>query len=198
MINNIVFFLKVLYDKIKWIFKKLTKDKKNINLEKTTFNYTKFRSSHDKIVGWRSREKDLSGTVLPNPKDLPPNWKDTAKRINDWVNKNIEYVTDEENWGEGDYWPTSAEVKDTRKEDCDGQSILKWRMLINDGIPHDKIALIVITGHMFTAVYEDENDFWILDNGSLTYSIQKASDVLPYTDKELKYGFNLYEEWSYK
>ncbi len=170
--------------------------KRLYNIQPYTFKKRPTYLASPKVRDWRSREKKVV-----SQEDPKPSYKlQDIREINWWVNRNIEYVTDQENWDMIDYWPDSDETLQRGQEDCDGQAILKWRMMKDLGVPDDQIGLIIVPGHMFACYYEDpkSNDFWILDNGNIVYTMHKASKVIPYSDKKLKWGFNLDSEWLYK
>jgi len=109
--------------------------------------------------------------------------------INNWVNRNIQYASDKEVWGKIDYWPTTREMKEIRREDCDGQAIAKYGLLKEVGFPLEELALVIgmvmdATGrfssmHMVCCWYENEDDPWVLDNGALGYGddIWKGSQI---------------------
>lgn len=196
----IVFYFKLIGDKLRWIIRRWKEDPVPKDFDKTPFDYSRYSSTYRKMTSWRSREKAVGDSISPDNSDLPNDWKKIARKVNNWVNRNIKYVTDEENWDSRDYWSSSKETKMKGQEDCDGQAILKWRMLIDEGLPHDKLALLSVVsekgGHMFTAIFEN-GEFWILDNGSISLSVQKASKTLTYTNWNLRYGFTMFNEWRY-
>lgn len=188
----------MLFDNIKWFFKVKFNDGHYVSLEKTPFGDSSYSSR--KIMDWRNRERQfMTQANIYSKGNLPNNWKDIAKEVNVWVHENIEYTSDQELWGTGDYWPTSKEVLEKLKEDCDGQSILKWRMLIDRGFPQDHVGILLVTGHAMVCIYEDldARNFYIMDNGNLTWNIRKANETFPYVDKELKAAFNITDMWCY-
>lgn len=159
-------------------------------------NYRKFVSTNGiwQIQDWQDREKKIH----TSPSNTHFNW-DTVHDVHKWVHNNIEYVNDIELWEKKDYWPTSEEVLKIKREDCDGQAIARWRLLIERGIPEELIGFVLIHAHMFCCLYTSnkDDDFYILDNGSICYGIHKASKVFTYYKHPLKYGFSLTKEWKY-
>jgi predicted transglutaminase-like cysteine proteinase len=78
------------------------------------------------------------------------------KIVERYVLKKIRYVTDYENWGNIEYWPTAEEVWSKRQEDCDGRAILAASILRARGYPSTK--LVVGLQHMWIQVNENEKD----------------------------------------
>jgi predicted transglutaminase-like cysteine proteinase len=85
-------------------------------------------------------------------------------RINAWVNKTIEPVSDKDHWGAVDEWdyPTDG------KGDCEDYALLKRQMLIEAGFPREALLLTVVKekngdGHSVLTLRTDRGDF-ILDN----------------------------------
>ena len=190
-------YLKTIYKELKLIMKRFSMSKKPIAYVRRTWDHT---YSTEKLESWQKRERNLYDSFpIQWHLGLPDGWKKTAIEINWWVNKNIEYVKDSEQYNVEDYWPISLEILNTGWGDCDGQAALKFSMLIRAGFPDDLIGLIYVDGHMFACVYEDigADDFYILDNGNMTYLMSKASKVLPYYNKSPIFGFNLLSKWSY-
>lgn len=86
------------------------------------------------------------------------------ERINKWVNKNIEPVSDMEHWGVVDRWdyPTDG------KGDCEDYALLKRKLLAEQGFPMSALLMTVVRdkrddGHAILMVRTDHGDF-MLDN----------------------------------
>ena len=76
-----------------------------------------------KVPNWQKREKECEKIWNYNFEiSLDPieQLQYIQKVINHTRHK-IKYVTDQENWGTDDYWPTAKEVTEKSQEDCDGQ-----------------------------------------------------------------------------
>lgn len=71
-----------------------------------------------------------------------------------WVLRKITYVSDYENWGNVDYWPSAAEVWAKRQEDCDGRAVLAASLLRSRG--YRSARLVVGLDHMWVKVDENE------------------------------------------
>ena len=199
--RTILLYTKAIFKELKLIIIKLKKA--NLNYK---YNYiTNLDSWPDnKIESWRLRElQTIDNSNRTKVKDIDPALEivfiDIAKQINWTVNKQIKYTSDESTWEISDYWQTSEQTNEKGTGDCEDQAILKYRRMRNSGIPDDKIGIILISGHAFAALLDpNNNDFYILDNGHLTYFVKRASDVLPYLDEEVKCAFNLFDVWGYK
>ena len=105
-----------------------------------------------------------------NPGTMPRNIDLTAKslreieRINRWVNKNIESVSDMDHWGVIDQWdyPTDG------KGDCEDYVLLKRKLLAEQGFPMQALLVTVVKdknndGHAVLTVRTDHGDY-VLDN----------------------------------
>ena len=85
-------------------------------------------------------------------------------KINAWVNKNIEPVSDMDHWGVVDQWdyPTDG------KGDCEDYALLKRRMLIEEGFPRQALLVTVVKesngdGHAILTIKTNRGEF-VLDN----------------------------------
>jgi len=105
-----------------------------------------------------------------NPGTMPRNIDLSAKslreieRINRWVNKNIESVSDMDHWGVIDQWdyPTDG------KGDCEDFVLLKRKLLAEQGFPMQALLVTVVKdknndGHAVLTVRTDHGDY-VLDN----------------------------------
>jgi predicted transglutaminase-like cysteine proteinase len=86
------------------------------------------------------------------------------ERVNKWVNKTIEPVSDAERWGVADRW----DYPDNGTGDCEDFVLLKRRLLVADAVPPGALLLTVVKdarneGHAVLTVRTDKGDF-ILDN----------------------------------
>jgi hypothetical protein len=59
--------------------------------------------------------------------------------IRDWVADNIEYMSDEEQWGVDDYWQTSEETLSLGTGDCEDFAILLCSLLRAYGIDAEQV-----------------------------------------------------------
>ena len=98
---------------------------------------------------------------------------------NNFFNSSIQWVTDEENWQESDYWATPLETLSRRKGDCEDYSISKYITLVLAGMPEDKLRITYVKAritengvarnqaHMVLAYYpEPRSEPLILDNSA--------------------------------
>lgn len=148
-----------------------------------------------KIKDWQRREKEAQNIINAQNGVVDLN---KAKEIHRWILKNIVYVSDEENYGKLEYWPTSDEVLKSKKEDCDGIAIACWRKLRDAGFPDDKIGIACVDGHAFCVIFRNNNDFWVLDNGSITYKMELASEALTREGRRPRCAFTLWNIYAYE
>lgn len=116
---------------------------------------------------WRTLIQSLNGVAEP----------ERLKRVNDFFNRNIRFVDDQDIWGQPDYWATPLETLGKGAGDCEDFAIAKYYSLREAGIPSVKLRLIYVrasTGtsesqvpqaHMVLAYYaQPEAEPLILDN----------------------------------
>lgn len=92
-----------------------------------------------------------------------------AVKIHKWVLKNVEYVSDIENYGEKEGWATSNEALERMRDDCDGQVVVIWKKLDN--------------GYLSYQVKKASELFPFLKKGVVI---------------EPLFGFNLFSQWKYE
>jgi predicted transglutaminase-like cysteine proteinase len=85
-------------------------------------------------------------------------------RINLWVNRNIAPVSDNDHWGVLDSWDYPSDGKG----DCEDYALLKRRMLMEEGFPHEALLLTVVKekngdGHSVLTIRTNRGEF-VLDN----------------------------------
>jgi predicted transglutaminase-like cysteine proteinase len=109
--------------------------------------------------------------------DLTPAAYRKIQRINAWVNKSIEAVSDMDNWGAVDRWdyPTAG------KGDCEDYALLKRRMLMEEGFPRQALLVTVVKekngdGHAILTIKTNRGEY-VLDNLS---DAPKAWTSAPY------------------
>lgn len=117
--------------------------------------------------------------------------------INRFFNRHLQFATDQEIWGEHDYWATPVESLVKGAADCEDFTIAKYFSLVRLGIPAEQLRLTYVKSlelgqaHMVLAYYlTPDSEPLILDN--LTDWIKPANrrkDLLPV------YSFNAAGLW---
>ncbi len=102
--------------------------------------------------------------TMPRDVELTPKAMKEIERINKWVNKNVESVSDMDHWGVIDRWdyPTDG------KGDCEDYALLKRKLLAEQGFPMQTLLMTVVKdqnndGHAVLMVKTDHGDY-VLDN----------------------------------
>ena len=118
--------------------------------------------------------------------------REKLKKVNDFFNRRIEFVSDVFLWGVSDYWATPLEFLSRGQGDCEDYSIAKYFTLKELGVAESKMrityvkALNLDQSHMVLTYYSSPRAIpVILDN--LMPQIKLATqrtDLLPV------YGFN--------
>jgi predicted transglutaminase-like cysteine proteinase len=100
--------------------------------------------------------------LLNETRDLPT--QDKLRRVNEFFNRRIQFLTDQEIWGQSDYWATPMETLAKGKGDCEDYTIAKYFTLLNLNIPNDQLRLIYVKARI----------------GGMASDIQQAHMVLAY------------------
>jgi predicted transglutaminase-like cysteine proteinase len=117
-------------------------------------------------VDFCQRYKGECDAAVTQPRDvqLTPKAMKEIERINRWVNKNVESVSDMDHWGVIDQWdyPTDG------KGDCEDYALLKRKLLAEQGFPIQALLMTVVKdknneGHAILTVKTDHGDY-VLDN----------------------------------
>ena len=113
------------------------------------------------------------------------------KAANDFFNR-IPWLTDDEHWGQADYWATPLEMIGTHGGDCEDYSISKYFTLLELKVPKERLLITYVRApalkqtHMVLAYYPTPSaDPLILDNDNQT--IMRGSER---TDLIPVYSFN--------
>lgn len=119
--------------------------------------------------------------------------------INDFVNSNIEYGLDEDIYGKNDYWATPDETLSLKKGDCEDIAILKYKLLLNAGIPESSMNLryskLISGAHIDLAVVTDGSTY-IMDSTEprlLLESEMSNKGLLRFNRNSLKFGDHEYK-----
>ncbi|RTL88676.1 MAG: transglutaminase [Hyphomicrobiales bacterium] len=119
--------------------------------------------------GWvdfcsRYRGECPEETTAPRDVDLTAAALRQIARINGFVNKTIDPVTDKDHWAAVDAWdyPTDG------KGDCEDYALLKRRMLMEAGFPREALLMTVVKekngdGHSVLTIRTNRGEF-VLDN----------------------------------
>jgi predicted transglutaminase-like cysteine proteinase len=119
--------------------------------------------------GWvdfcqRYRGECSTDELPPENVELNAKTLKQIQKINSWVNKNIQPVSDMDHWGVPDQWdyPTDG------KGDCEDYALLKRKMLMEEGFPRQALLITVVKekngdGHAVLTIKTDHGDY-VLDN----------------------------------
>jgi len=122
-----------------------------------------------------------------------------VERVNQFVNSQVRWVEDIDNWSQSDYWATPLETLARQAGDCEDFSILKYVTLLLAGIDVNKLRITYVKAnmdgsdiaHMVLAYYpEPSAEPLILDN-----LVDVARPASSRTDLKPVYGFNSRGLW---
>jgi predicted transglutaminase-like cysteine proteinase len=115
---------------------------------------------------------------------------DQLRAINQFFNRYIEFATDEQAWGQLDYWASPAESLHKRRGDCEDYAIAKYFSLLAAGVPVARLRLVYMRArlddgpaqaHMVLAYYpRGGGETLILDNlVDEVLPASRRSDLVP-------------------
>jgi predicted transglutaminase-like cysteine proteinase len=161
-------------------------------------------------------EQQLSARFGPGNVSLLRDWQkllvesksatdpNKLKKINEFINRRIEFDDDMAIWNQSDYWATPIETIGQSRGDCEDFAIIKYYSLKDAGIPLAKLRLVYVKArlsgpngpylqaHMVLAYYPAPNaEPLILDN--LVPEIKPASQR---SDLQPVFSFNSEAIWS--
>lgn len=92
---------------------------------------------------------------------------DEVEKINWEINK-IKYLSDENAYGEKDYWATPEETKINGFGDCEDYAIAKYFALIKIGVNINQLKIAYVESkigpHMILLYLDEKDTEWVLDN----------------------------------
>jgi len=104
--------------------------------------------------------------------------QDGFDAIRDWVAANIEYKTDEEQWGVDEYWQTAEETLSLYSGDCEDFAILLCTLLRAYGIDEEQIYVAVgVDNEGYGHAFLIEN--WYLDGEWRALEPQAGAQTFP-------------------
>ena len=109
------------------------------------------------------------------------------ERVNRFINDAIVYASDQQLWGQDDYWATPEETLKLGQGDCEDFAIAKYFGLLKLGVPVERLRLTYVktlsrnSAHMVLAYYASPNaQPLILDNlNSQVLPAAARRDLLP-------------------
>ncbi|MCD6262298.1 MAG: hypothetical protein J7J52_04680 [Deltaproteobacteria bacterium] len=144
-----------------------------------------------KITEWQKQELATCNLVKYSHKPEKPT-KAAMRRAQRKMFSKIRYQKEKK-----DVWNTSQKTEMLERGDCEDQAIYIMSLLRDQCTDWKCLGVGIVKGHAFAMVKIGEDDFWIIDNGYLSYSIEKASRLLLCRNLQPICGFNLFEKWSY-
>jgi len=112
---------------------------------------------------------------------------DKLEAVNRLVNRSVAYVSDQQAWGQDDYWATPEETLRLGQGDCEDFAIAKYFALLKLGVAVERLRLTYVkalgrnSAHMVLAYYPSPNaQPLILDNlNSQILPAAARRDLLP-------------------
>ena len=134
-------------------------------------------ASQVRLSNWQQLLQN--GTELNEPAKL--------EAVNHLINGSIAYVSDQQAWGQDDYWATPEETLKLGQGDCEDYVIAKYFGLLKLGVPVERLRLTYVkalsrnSAHMVLAYYASPNaQPLILDNlNSQVLPAAARRDLLP-------------------
>ncbi len=121
-----------------------------------------------------------------------------VREVNEYVNR-MPFVSDQDHWGQSDYWSTPFEFFASNGGDCEDFAIAKYYTLISLGVDESRLRLLYAKtaddaeAHMvltYQPPFGSAEESWVLDNlDTRIEALQARTDLTPV------YGFNRSGFW---
>jgi predicted transglutaminase-like cysteine proteinase len=112
-------------------------------------------------------------------KDKSPSDREKLKKVNDFYNSRIRFVSDIDLWGMQDYWATPIEFLCKKAGDCEDFAIAKFFTLKAMGVAEEKLNIAYVKAlqyniaHMVLTYYSEAGaEPLILDNHGFNARVQ--------------------------
>lgn len=144
--------------------------------------------------------KTILGQALIKDKVQANDWDELAWRAEDWIKKNITYVSDKSVFDLEEYWQFAYETLKLKTADCEDGAILLANLLLELGIPAHRVRLnagnVSLGGHAYvTYCRKSDNKFAVLD---WCFETTRAKIPLRQTHKEMRDYYTVWFSWTGK
>ncbi len=121
---------------------------------------------------------------------VSPAWAESHDRLEqvetvNWQINQVAYQTDQDLWGQKDYWASPAEFFERGAGDCEDFALAKYERLLALGVAPEKLNLAFVRrtqgfeAHM-VLIYEHLGQQWVLDNFEAKMQLLQArKDLIP-------------------
>jgi len=170
-----------------------------INLKISMIEDTKSEEDYSVYLQFPNADiKTLVNTIV-SPGDTND---EKAYKIMNWVQDNIEYKSDFENYKTDEYWALPTMTLDRKSGDCEDGAFLMHSMMLNAGIPYEQIRTYgglvfagegaATGGHGWTAYQRETDNEWIVLDWCYYANKKPIADRAPMKD-DIKY----IDDWFY-
>lgn len=144
--------------------------------------------------------KTILAQALIKEKVSATDWDELAWRAEQWVKKNIKYVSDKSVFNLEEYWQFSYETLKLKTADCEDGAILLANLLLELGIPMHRIHLnagnVSLGGHAYvTYCRKSDNRFTVLD---WCFDTTTAKIPLRSTHADARDYYTIWFSWTQK
>lgn len=138
-----------------------------LGINAASLSASKMYKWHDMAARHRGNHGASWATVVTRLRATPKS--QLLQAVNAEINR-ARYVSDQQNWGRGDYWATPAELL-SRGGDCEDYAAAKYLALRELGVPSAKMRILLTRDHAVLVV-QTETGAMVLDNQrSQTYRL---------------------------
>lgn len=85
--------------------------------------------------------------LVEQTRALPTN-EEKLRRINDFINRRIQFADDRQIWGQSDYWASPMETLAKLAGDCEDFTIAKYFTLREVGVPDEQLRLVYVKARL--------------------------------------------------
>lgn len=139
-----------------------------------------------RIVAWRAKIRSLDGLPLTTQ----------LRELNLFLNQIVPYLTDDENFGQEDYWTTPLEFL-RHAGDCEDYAIIKFTSLLELGLSNDQMRIVVVMDTLRNLPHA----LLSVEAGDRVYLLDSLFDVVLTDDRALpyvpQYSVNLTDRWAH-
>jgi predicted transglutaminase-like cysteine proteinase len=118
------------------------------------------------------------------------------EKIQKWVVRNIEYMTDEEQYGYNEIWVPPTMLLNTMKGDCEDQAFLIMSLALNSGVDPNRLRFYggvvkagegaATGGHGWVAYKREHDDAWVTVDATY-YPDLRPMDLRPKMKDDTRY-----------
>ena len=85
--------------------------------------------------------QDLVGLIERSSAQAPAQ---RVREVNDFINQRVQWQTDQQIWGQVDYWASPLEMFEKGRGDCEDMAMAKYFALLAECLPESSLRLVYV------------------------------------------------------